>query len=161
MLKHFFHSYRLQIIEIFRVFQIKETLYIYIYNTKRGLTLHQFHGADTFQPHTYSPDSRAGSSPGTTGVQLAISQTILIVLEMDARSSSPAAKELQLVVVVVSLCCLRPVRTNAEIREGKEVARSASVRACTRRVQEKSHSAETCLRTWRSDMPERITHTQA
>ncbi|OAD59344.1 hypothetical protein WN48_08984 [Eufriesea mexicana] len=79
---------------------------------------------------------------GTTGLQLAISQTILIVLEMDARSSSPAGKELQLVVAVVSLCCLRPVRTNAEIREGKEAARSASVRACTRRVQEKSHSGD-------------------
>lgn len=58
-----------------------------------------------------------------------------------------AGKELQLVVAVVSLCCPRPVRTNAEIREGKEAARSASVRACTRRVQEKSHSAEACLRT--------------
>lgn len=42
------------------------------------------------------------------------------------------AKELQLVVLVVSLCCLSPVRTNAEIREGKEVARSASKRACVR-----------------------------
>ena len=74
-----------------------------------------------------------------------------------------AAKELQLVVAVVSLCCLGPVRTNAEIREGKEAARSASVRACVHaaRARKISLGGDMPANLRIGDMPERITHTRA
>lgn len=76
------------------------------------------------------------------------------------------AKELQLVVSVVSLCCLGPVRTNAEIREGKEVARSACVRArgaCKKNLARRGGEGGVASQYEggyeASYMPERITHT--